>query len=192
VRLTKVTAKPGQSVQGDVGTVTSATVVIQANVTADDADLLRAGMAASIETPAGGTVAGTVTALREEARMDTGGDEQPADPAAPPDTGQQSETGTDAVPVLIMPKDQKALSDEADATVKVSIVVGSTSNPVLVVPVAAVTTGADGQARLEVQRAGGRTEDVPVKVGLTALGYVQVSPSGTGLAAGDRVVLGTK
>jgi hypothetical protein len=162
----------------------------EANATNEDADLLRAGMAARIETPAGSTVAGSVTALREEARLDTGGDEEPADPDTAPDTGDQSETGTDAVPVLVTPKDQRTLSGQADATVKVSIVVGSTSDPVLVVPVAAATTGADGQARLEVQRSGGQTDNVPVRVGLAALGYVQVSPSAD-LAEGDRVVVGT-
>ena len=96
------------------------------------------------------------------------------------------------VPVLISPEDQKALSDRVDAMVKVSIVVGSTKNPVLVVPVAAVTTDADGQARVGVERSGSRTENVAVHVGLTALGYVQVSPSGGHLAEGDRVVVGTR
>jgi hypothetical protein len=84
------------------------------------------------------------------------------------------------------------LRDQADATVKVSVVVGSTSDPVLVVPVAAVTTGADGQARVQVERGTGRTENVRVQVGLTALGYVQVGASGGGLAENDRVVVGTK
>jgi peptidoglycan hydrolase-like protein with peptidoglycan-binding domain len=191
VRLTKVAVKTGQSVQGAVGTVTSATVVIQANVTGDDADLLRTGMAARIETPAGSVVAGSVTALREAARLDTGGDQEPPDPDAPPDTGGDSGTDTNAVPLLVTPRDQKTLHGQEEATVKVSVVVGSTSDPVLVVPVAAVTTGADGQARVQVQRSGGRTEDVAVRVGLAALGYVQVSPSGGGLAQGDRVVVGT-
>lgn len=54
-----------------------------------------------------------------------------------------------------------------------------------------MTTGADGQARLQVERSGGRTETVAVRVGLAALGYVQVTPSGAGLAEGDRVVVGT-
>jgi peptidoglycan hydrolase-like protein with peptidoglycan-binding domain len=192
VRLTKVAVQTGQSVEGNVGTVTSATTVIQANVTRDDAELLRTGIAARIETPAGSTVAGSVTALRESARLDTGADEKAGDAKAPPDTGRQSEPGTDAVPVLITPEDQKTLSDQADATVKVSITVGSTKDPVLVVPVAAVTTGADGQARVRVERPGGRTENVPVRMGLTALGYVQVDPSGGGLAEGDRVVVGTR
>jgi hypothetical protein len=146
----------------------------------------------SIETPAGSTVAGSVTALREDARTDTGGDEQPANPDAAPDTGPRTETGTDAVPVLITPGNQQALDDQADATVKVSVVVGSTSDPVLVVPVAAVSTGADGRARVQVERTAGRTENVRVQVGLTALGYVQVSASGGDLAEGDRVVVGTR
>ena len=96
------------------------------------------------------------------------------------------------VPVLVVPADQATLSGQEGAPVKVSIVVGSTSDPVLVVPVAAVSTGADGQARVQVERPEGRTENVAVRVGLTALGYVQVSPSGGDLAEGDRVVVGTR
>lgn len=192
VRMTEVTAQTGQNVEGKVGTVTSSTMVIQANATKDDVDLLKEGMKADIETADGKTAKATVTALREKARLDKGdkpqGDSsnQPVPGGNPPDTAAGG-----AIPLLVAPDDPAAWGSEAGGTVKVSIVVGSTSDKVLVVPVAAVTTGADGQSRLQVEREGG-TVDVGVKVGLAALGHVEVSPlPGGTLSEGDRVVVGT-
>jgi hypothetical protein len=59
----------------------------------------------------------------------------------------------------------------------------TTGEPVLVVPVAAITNGPDGGPRVE--RVGG--ESVPVRVGATADGYTEVEGD---LAPGDEVVVG--
>src|SRR5204863_21319 len=61
--------------------------------------------------------------------------------------------------------------------------------PTLPVRVDTVTTRA-GATRVQVQGNDGSVHDVPVRVGLTANGLVEVS--GTGLAEGARVVVGSK
>ena len=58
---------------------------------------------------------------------------------------------------------------------KLTIAVKSTEDAVLTVPVTALSVGADGNARLQVQRAG-RTQYVQVTPGLAAQGLVEVSP----------------
>jgi len=77
------------------------------------------------------------------------------------------------------------------ASVKLTIAVKSTAGAVLAVPVSALSLGADGNARVQVRRAG-RTELVTVVPGLAAKGLVEVRPVGAArLARGDLVVVGS-
>ena len=78
------------------------------------------------------------------------------------------------------------------ASVKLSIAVQSTQGEVLAVPVNALSIGADGRERVQVDRGGGRTELVYVRTGLRAQGFVEVSPRKAGaLKEGDLVVIGS-
>ncbi len=77
------------------------------------------------------------------------------------------------------------------ANLRVTIAAASTDGPVLVVPLAAVSAKADGTLRVTVLRADGVQVEVPVEAGLSAVGYVEITPIGPGgLAEGDRVVIG--
>jgi multidrug efflux pump subunit AcrA (membrane-fusion protein) len=61
---------------------------------------------------------------------------------------------------------------------------------VLVVPLVALTTAADGAGRVEVEAPDGTTSTVRVRPGLSADGYVEVDPVEPGdLQPGDRVVV---
>jgi peptidoglycan hydrolase-like protein with peptidoglycan-binding domain len=74
----------------------------------------------------------------------------------------------------------------------VSLAVGAARSrgPVLAVPEAAVFAAADGQTYVS-KVSGGRTVRVPVRVGMTGSGLLQVTPDLPGsLAAGDQVVTG--
>ncbi len=74
----------------------------------------------------------------------------------------------------------------------VSLAIGAARSrgPVLAVPEAAVFAAADGQTYVS-KVSGGRTVRVPVRVGLTGSGLLQVTPDLPGaLAAGDQVVTG--
>jgi hypothetical protein len=75
------------------------------------------------------------------------------------------------------------------ASVKLTIAVKSTQEAVLVVPVTALSVGADGSSRLQVQQRG-RSEYVTVEPGLAAQGLVEVRPVRGALAPGDLVVAG--
>ncbi|MGW4408235.1 peptidoglycan-binding protein [Nonomuraea sp. NPDC004702] len=161
VRLDKPAVKAGEPVDKAVATVTGAGFVVSGSVDAAEAERVKAGLAASIETDSGTTVPGTVTAV---AGRDAKG----------------------AVPVTVTPASAKGLRALAGQPVTVRVTIGATGGEVLVVPVAAVVTAADGRARVRVETAPGRTEEVQVRTGLSADGAVEVTGD---LRPGERVVV---
>ncbi|MFF0772055.1 peptidoglycan-binding protein [Nonomuraea wenchangensis] len=166
-RVQKVAAKPGRPVEGEVATVTSSAFAVTGSVEAAEAELLRPGMKATVELASGRTYRARLSAVGEKAGR-PGGEEPPE--------------GSEAV--LLTPGGRAGL--RAGVAVTVRVTVGATEEPVLVVPVAAVITSADGRARVRVEYATDRTRDVEVRTGLTADGNVEVSGA---LKEGERVVV---
>ncbi|TMR98687.1 peptidoglycan-binding protein [Nonomuraea basaltis] len=167
-RVQKSEVKAGQRIEVTVATVTSSTFMVTGAVDVSESELLRVGMEAEIELDTGKTHPARLTAVGEKARMP--GAEADADGAQP---------------ILLTPGSAKGL--RAGDAVTARVTVGATKEPVLVVPVAAVITGADGRARVQVEYAPDKTKDVEVRTGLTADGSVEVTGA---LKEGDRVVVG--
>ncbi|MEV4292219.1 peptidoglycan-binding protein [Nonomuraea bangladeshensis] len=166
-RVQKVAAKPGRPVEGEVATVTSSAFAVTGSVEAAEAELLRPGMKATVELDSGRTYQARLSAVGEKAGR-PGGEEPPEGSRA----------------VLLTPSGRAGL--RAGVAVTVRVTVGATEEPVLVVPVAAVITSADGRARVRIEYATDRTRDVEVRTGLTADGNVEVSGA---LKEGERVVV---
>lgn len=104
-------------------------------------------------------------------------------------SGSGSSGSTAFVPVNVTPASPlpAALNGE---NVLVTVETGQTEGPVLTVPVAALVTTAAGQSEVTVAGAGGKQTTVPVTPGMSANGYVQVTPRISGaLVAGDNVVV---
>ncbi|MEM7338972.1 MAG: peptidoglycan-binding protein [Actinomycetota bacterium] len=80
--------------------------------------------------------------------------------------------------------------DALNVNLRISIPVSSSGGEVLAVPFAALSAGANGAARVEVERTPGDVEVVEVVTGLRANGLVQIDPVDADLAEGDRVVVG--
>ncbi|MEU9298424.1 hypothetical protein [Streptomyces sp. NPDC048266] len=77
--------------------------------------------------------------------------------------------------------------------VRLTVLAAITSGKVMVVPVTAVSAGADGSTAVTVLEGDGRQRRVRVKPGTTGDGHVEVSPLGSGaLGEGDRVVTGVR
>ncbi|SEG88726.1 Putative peptidoglycan binding domain-containing protein [Nonomuraea solani] len=161
VRLHKAKIKAGELVDESVATVTGSTFVVAGSVDVAEAERLKTGLDASIETEAGKTVRGTVTSL-----------------------GGRDAKG--AVPVTITPASMKGLKRLAGAPVTVRVTIGATGREVLVVPAAAVVTAADGKARVQVETAPDQVKEVEVRTGLSADGAVEVTGD---LDPGDLVVI---
>ncbi|MEV4599893.1 hypothetical protein AB0K15_21150 [Amycolatopsis sp. NPDC049253] len=204
VRLDSVTTRAGAQATGRIGTATSSKVDLRGTLPTADAQLVRAGMTAKLSLPDGTTASAKVDATGPDAAPSPADDPAAGNPGNTDGSGDQaSGTGqaggagqqpaaADAVPVRFAAADPKALAAYAGQAVRIDIEVGATSGDVLVVPVAAVVTSADGTTRVQVQRAGGAVDDVAVRTGLTADGLVEVTATGGALAAGDRVAVGTK
>ncbi|MER5435197.1 peptidoglycan-binding protein [Streptomyces sp. NPDC002588] len=183
-RMDKVSVKVGDTPSGPIGTVTSSEVVVQAVVQANDAKLLHKGMTAQVETTDGKKVEGELVALGDDVPSTDAKDGQ----ASSGTSGGGSTDASAPVPVQISLPVGK-LTKNASGSAKVTIKVGASKGEVLTVPIAALHTTADGQAKVQVRRSG-KVVDVSVKAGLSAEGKVEVTPSGAALKAGDQVVIG--
>ncbi|MEM9748672.1 MAG: hypothetical protein AAF945_18410, partial [Actinomycetota bacterium] len=94
--------------------------------------------------------------------------------------------------IAVEPVGDESTAIPAGALTRVVIPIESSKGEVLVVPVAALTAGPDGSARVEVEREDDSTVLVSVTTGLTSGGEVEVAPVVDGeLREGDRVVVGT-
>jgi len=115
-------------------------------------------------------------------------------PATITDIATTATTGADGqlgYPTVLTPNNPLP-AELAGANVRVTITAASTDSESLVVPVAAVSSGGDGSARVSVLKADTTDPvDVPVTAGLSADGFIAVEPvNPTGLNVGDRVVVG--
>lgn len=211
VRVDQVAVRPGDTPSGQVAKVTGTGVRVQTTVPGVDAQLLRAGMPVQLELDSGEKLPGKVDAVGKDAEPAPAGDPGSGTGTGPttgggdgadkggnpaPESGSSPETpvspGAPSA-VRVVPDDSAALMSRAGQSVKVTVEVGSTGTPVLAVPIAAVFTGADGQARVKVERADGTVTPVAVTLGLAATGFVAITAAdGQPLAEGDRVVVGER
>ncbi len=174
VRVDDVKALRGTAVTGPVMTVTTSKLAVDSSVDAVDARLLKVGAKVIIESNEFNvTLPGTITEL-----------------ATTPGT-----KGVDPTKVYFAATPEA--TSEIDATslngasVKITIPVQSTGKEVLSVPESAVSIGPDGSARVEVEETpGGATRFVTVRTGVSAGGYVAVTPIKGSLKAGDNVTTG--
>jgi multidrug efflux pump subunit AcrA (membrane-fusion protein) len=74
-------------------------------------------------------------------------------------------------------------------SLRLTIPVKSTGEAVTVVPISALSLAADGTSRVQVDN-NGTFEFVVVEAGLSADGFVEVTPVDGKLAPGQRVVIG--
>lgn len=106
------------------------------------------------------------------------------------DTQTADSTGTIGRAALITP-DKPLPPELAGVNLRVTITAAASDGEILVVPVAAVSAGADGATRVSVLKDGASDPvDVAVTVLLTADGFAGLEPApGTELRAGDLVVV---
>ncbi len=173
-RVDAVNVTRGQVLQGAALVVSGATLTIIGSVAAIDAELLSVGDRAQFDLADGASHGATITAL------------------------EPGSSSTERWSVTLEPD---ALTSEQSAqlqgrNVRVTVAVGATAGDVMHVPVAALTAGPGGEARVEIvdgdPRDGERAETrlVVVETGLAAGGQVEVTPIDGVFAEGDLVVVG--
>lgn len=169
LRVDDVTAKPGEQVKEGFMSVSGLQFVIDTGLSPTDAKLVSKGAEVAIEeTDLKINAKGVVTTVAD----------RPGTNGADAQKIYVEVTPADSVPQLL------------GASVRLTIAVKSTAGDVLAVPTSALSVGADGSTRLEVERADHTTTFVQVQPGLAAQGMVEVTPTKGELAPGDNVVVG--
>lgn len=153
-------------------TLAAGALVVTTSVRSGDEGLLRSGMAVELLDEVTGAVYGAVLG-------------EIADSPSVDGAGQLSRAAT------VVP-DEPLPASLSGVNVRVTVTAAASDGEVLVVPLAAVSSSADGTARVSVLADGAVDPvDVPVEVGISADGFVAVEPLAAGaLSEGDLVVVG--
>jgi peptidoglycan hydrolase-like protein with peptidoglycan-binding domain len=171
IRITSVAATLGSMAQpgAPLATATSTTRRVLVNLSANQQSKVKVGDKVTITLPNRKTTDGTVSSVGTVA------------------TSSGNGGGTPTIEVLITPTDPAATGTLDAAPVSVAIVTAQVAD-VLAVPVTALLAQKDAYV-VEVVDASGQHRFIPVTVGLfdDSSGLVQVE--GTGLAAGQKVVV---
>jgi hypothetical protein len=178
------TVAGGQAAPGSVVlTATSTTPVVTADLPAAEQDQVKDGEPVSITLPSGAATPGVVSSISTV----------PASTSSSASSSSPGSSGSGSSPtitVLVSLTDPKAAAGLNQAPVQVTITTGSAPSA-LVVPVDALLALSSGGYAVEVIEPDGQHHLAAVTPGVTddAAGLVQVT--GSGLAAGQKVVVPT-
>ncbi|MFE6055272.1 peptidoglycan-binding protein [Kitasatospora sp. NPDC056446] len=177
-RVRSVAAKVGAAPGEKLMTASAGEPVVEGEITAQERKLLKPGQAVEILYEGSGA--------RHQAVV-----EHIADTPTPAKDGQDGPVGAATYTLRVKPEGRLP-ADPAGAEVRLTVTAASSDGPVLAVPVAALSTGADGRAGVGVLGGDGTVRRVTVRAAARGSGYVEVVPdTGSVLAAGDRVVVGS-
>jgi len=150
---------------------TDAVVAIDGSLALADASVVHPGMPVSIDEPdLGINATGTISQM-----------------AQTPGTN-----GVDGFHIWFEVIVDGAPPNLVGVSLRLTVAVESSQGQVLAVPTSAVSLAADGTSRVERDDGHGHITSVQVRPGLTAEGYVQVTPVQGTLQPGDLVVVGVQ
>ncbi|GGS83254.1 MULTISPECIES: peptidoglycan-binding protein [Streptomyces] len=197
-RVDAVRAGVGEPVPDGLLVLSAGAPVIRSALPAHQRELVKPGMKVEVLSEATGlAAAGTVASVADAPAPAAGGSG-----GAGPGTPQQG-GGPDGAPggaadpggyALTVTPDKALDPRLAGQGVRLTVTAASSGEPVLVVPLSAVSAGADGRTTVTVLGADpadtAARRRVEVRAGMSADGMVQVEPVGGGaLADGDRVLV---
>ncbi|MFG2233489.1 peptidoglycan-binding protein [Streptomyces sp. NPDC048723] len=195
-RVSSVGARAGSPVAGPVLTLSGGELVVEAYLKDDKRQLLRAGMTVVISSELSGTdVRGTVAVVAtERSAAQPAGPQPQQDPGQNPKGGGSGGTGGGGPDLgyrMVVRADQPLPAGFAGQDVRLTVESAATDGEALVVPVTAVSAGADGRTVVTAVSAEGTQRRIEVRTGTSGDGFVAVTPAQAGaLAAGTKVVIG--
>lgn len=170
LRVSELPTSVGAPARGPLVTVTDSDVVIDGVLPVEQAGRVRVGAEVLVDEPTLGIdTKGVVASV----------------------AGRAGTAGADGFHVAFRVAVEQPPAALVGASVRLTIPIRSTRTAQLAVPVTAVSLGPDGGSRVE-KSVGGKTEFVAVRTGLSADGFVSITPEQGSLSAGDRVVVGFK
>ncbi|WP_240805745.1 peptidoglycan-binding protein [Streptomyces sp. A1547] len=200
-RVEAVKAAVGEPVPDGLLTLSAGAPVIRASLPAHQKDLVKAGMKVEVLSEATGlTATGTVGSVATDptpaaAGSPTGGGSGSGSGSGPGSGENPPATAQDSGGYALTVKPDQTLDPRLSGQgVRLTVTAASSGEPVLVVPLSAVSAGADGRTTVTVlgkdPAAADARRRVEVRAGMSADGMVQVEPVGGGtLADGDRVLV---
>jgi peptidoglycan hydrolase-like protein with peptidoglycan-binding domain len=178
-RISGFSAKVGDPVKAPLLIISAGRLGVTVKLRPEQAALVRAGMKASLTSETLGHEAAATVASVGELKVD--GETNSNVPA----------TGNAPYHPLVIHPDEPLPGQWSGQEIRVTIVAARTAGPVLVVPLSAVSAGADGRTMVSVIDSSGATLSVEVRAGVSGNGFVEVTPLAGSLNEGDRVVVGT-
>jgi len=170
-QVSSLTAEVGDIPTGSIMTISGADTIIESGVSTADRSLIEVGAEAVLEDDDLGLTIDAVVSFVAD---------NPGGPGLSEDRYAVRLESVDEIP-----------EEAIGLNLRISIPITSSGGDVLAVPLAALSAGADGTARVEVERSADETELVEVSTGLRADGFVAIEPlAGGRLVQGDRVVVG--
>lgn len=158
----------GAPASGPIMTVTNSAVVIDSSLPLADAPLVKEGMTVAIDEPQLGlATTGVVSRVATSPGTDS----------------------VDGFHIYFVVTVNEAPPGLVGSSVRLTIPIKSSGGEVLTVPVSALSMTTDGSSRVQTS-ANGILSFVTVKPGLSATGYVGVTPIVGNLSVGDMVVVG--
>ncbi|MFI5687254.1 peptidoglycan-binding protein [Streptomyces sp. NPDC051636] len=181
-RVDSLSAQVGTELSGKAMVVSAGELVVRGMLSQDQKGLVRQGQAVDILSELSGAAArGRVASLADE-------------PVASASDADESASGDGGQGYTLIVRTRKPLSARlAGQDVRLTVEAASSDGPVLVVPVSAVSAGADGRTTVTMLGPNGSRRRVEVRTPTSGDGYVQVVPvHANALHEGDRVVVGIK
>lgn len=181
-RVDAVDAQLGTAPPEKALRLSTGALVVRGSVAPHEKGLLRTGMPVTMLSEVTGIeAAGVISTVSDTpvAPKSVGGEQAKDDVSGP--------RNHEVVVTPSKPLDPKLSGQD----VRLTIEAAASAGPVLVVPVTAISSGADGRTVVTVLSADGTKSRVEVRSGTTGDGFVQVTPAaGAQLKPGDQVVVG--
>jgi HlyD family secretion protein len=196
----------GQSVASPLLTLVDGGLSLTGQLDPSQAGLVKAGMNVQVYSEATGIqAAGTVadvgesTAGTSSSGSASAGSQDSDSQGSGSSAGAAGQNGAQAdadgasggtyIPLAITPRAPWDPSLDGQ-DVRITVTAATTGTPVLAVPEAAISTGADARTTVTVVDKHGAQHTVQVRAGVTADGLVQVTAVGGALTTGEQVVVG--
>jgi peptidoglycan hydrolase-like protein with peptidoglycan-binding domain len=179
-RVDTMNAKVGSEVGEKLATLSAGRLVVRGTLGAHEKDLVRPGQKVEVLSEVyGDQVTGTVASVADT-------------PAAPEGEGADAAGASGGQGYTVVVRPAAALAARlAGQDVRLTIEAATTGRKVLVVPVSALSAGADSRTTVTVLERSGERRRVEVRAGTSGDGYTEITPlSGARLTAGDKVVVG--
>ncbi|WP_152424347.1 hypothetical protein [Leucobacter sp. UCD-THU] len=188
-RVDAVSVKRGDILSGSPMSVSGATLTIVGSVSQQDAELITEGLTAFFPAPDGTELTATVQRVTAPQTRSTEG---AAENSADQSSGGAARYTVELSPGELSPEQIEALRG---TNVRLRIPIASTDGEVLAVPIAALSAGSAGEERVELlidPKSGpdAETENIAVRAGLAADGYVEIASDDPRIEAGVKVVVG--